>query len=84
MAKSTWTVATAKARFSEVIERAGTDGPQVVTKNGRKTAVVISFDEWERRARRKGSLVEFFMNSPLRGSGIRIARLKDLPRKIDL
>jgi prevent-host-death family protein len=84
MTKSTWTVATAKARLSEVIDRAGTTGPQIVTKNGRKAAVVVSIEEWERRTKRKGSLVEFFMNSPLRGSGIKITRSKDLPRKIDL
>jgi prevent-host-death family protein len=84
MVKSTWTVASAKARFSEVIERAGAEGPQVVTKNGRKAAIVISPEEWERRTKRKGSLVDFFMNSPLRGSGIKIVRSKDLPRKIDL
>ena len=84
MAKAVWTVAKAKAKFSEVIERASADGPQTITKNGRKTVVVVSADEWERRTKRKGSLMEFFMNSPLRGSGLKVTRSKDMPRKIDL
>ena len=84
MAKSVWTVASAKARFSEVIARAAAEGPQIVTKNGRKAVVMVAPEEWERRTKRKGSLVEFFASSPLRGSGLRVTRTKDLPRKIDL
>jgi prevent-host-death family protein len=40
-----WSVADAKAKFSEVIERAKTDDPQWVTKNGQDAVVVISGDE---------------------------------------
>ena len=36
-----WTVAEAKAKFSQVIERART-GPQTITRNGRPAAVVVS------------------------------------------
>ncbi len=36
------------------------------------------------KARRVGTLVEFFANSPLRGSGLKLRRIKDRPRKIDL
>jgi prevent-host-death family protein len=84
MSKTVWTVATAKAHFSEVIDRAADEGPQTITRNGRTTAVVVSVDEWERRTKRKGSLAEFFMNSPLRGSGLKVTRPKDRPRKLDL
>jgi prevent-host-death family protein len=79
-----WTVADAKARFSEVIARARSDGPQTITKNGRTAAVVVSAEEWERKAKRKGSLAEFFANSPLRGADIDLERLKDEPRDIEL
>lgn len=84
MSKSVWTVAKAKAQFSEVIDRAATEGPQTVTRNGRKAAIVVTPEEWERRTKRKGSLVEFFTKSPLRGSGLKVSRSKDMPRKIDL
>jgi prevent-host-death family protein len=80
---SSWTVTEAKAKFSEVIEKAK-DSPQAVTKNGRPAVVIVSADEWEKRTKRKGSLAEFLMNSPLRGSGIEIERIKDRPRDIDL
>ena len=79
-----WTVAAAKARLSEVVSRAESEGPQVITRYGRRTAVVVSAEEWERRTKRKGSLVEFFANSPLRGSGLKIERITGRVRPIDL
>jgi prevent-host-death family protein len=79
-----WSVAEAKAKFSEVIEKARLAGPQTITKNGRKAAVVVSAEEWDRRTARKGTLVEFLNASPLRGSGLKIERSKDGPRDIDL
>lgn len=83
MSSGTWTVAEAKAKFSELVERARTAGPQTITKNGRTAAVVVSAEEWERKARRAGNLAEFFAESPLRGSGLEIERRKDGPRDID-
>lgn len=82
--KENWSVASAKARFSEMIEKAKTDGPQTVTRNGRPTAVLVSVEEWERKTARKGTLGEFFLNSPLRGSGIDLTREDQPPRDIDL
>jgi prevent-host-death family protein len=79
-----WSVADAKARLSEVIDRALSDGPQIITRKGRKTAVVVSAEEWERKTKRSGNLAEFFAGSPLRDSGIAIERAKDGPREIDL
>jgi prevent-host-death family protein len=79
-----WTVAEAKAKFSEVVEKARTDGPQTITKNGRTAVVVVSVEEWERKAKRPGNLAEFFASSPLRGSGLKVRRSKERPRKLDL
>ena len=84
MSSSVWTVAEAKAKFSQVMEEARTHGPQTVTRNGRSAVVVVSVDEWERKTKRKGTLADFFAASPLRDSGIEIERLKDKPREIDL
>ena len=80
----TWTVAQAKAKFSEVVEKARGVGPQTITKNGRATVVVVSIAEWERRTRRPGNLAEFFAQSPLPGSGLEAARGKDGLRNVDL
>jgi prevent-host-death family protein len=79
-----WAVAEAKARFSEVIDRALSEGPQTITRKGREAVVVVSAAEWKRKTKRKGNLAEFFAASPLRGSGIKIQRTKDGPREIDL
>ena len=84
MSSQNWTVAEAKAKFSEVIDRAASEGPQTITRNGRTTAVIVGVEEWERKTRRVGNLAEFFAASPLRGSGLKFRRRKDRPRKIAL
>src|SRR5438045_318709 len=84
MKERTWTVADAKAKFSEVIELARTDGPQTITRHGRTAAVIVAAEEWERKTKRTDNLAEFFARSPLRKSGLLVKRHKDPPRKIDL
>jgi prevent-host-death family protein len=79
-----WTVAEAKAKFSEMIERAMSEGPQTITRKGRTAAVVVGAEEWQRKTMRVGNLAEFFAASPLRGSGLKVHRLKKRPRKISL
>jgi len=60
MSKSQWTVAEAKAKFSEALDRARSRGPQTTTRNGLLTAVIVSAEKWERKTRRVGNLGEFF------------------------
>lgn len=79
-----WAVAEAKARLSELIDRALSDGPQTITRKGQETVVVVSAEEWRRKTKRRGNLAEFFASSPLRGSALRLERIKDKPRNIDL
>lgn len=74
MGTQSWTVAEAKAKFSEVIERAMSEGPQTITRKGRTAAVVVGAEEWERKTKRVGTLSEFFAASPLRGSGLKVRR----------
>ncbi len=76
MSTHTWTVAEAKAKFSEVLDRAESEGPQRITRHGRTTAMVVAAKEWKRKANRKGNLAEFFAASPLRGAGIKPGRLE--------
>ena len=84
MSTQVWTVAEAKAKFSEIIERAMSEGPQTITRNGRPAAVVVGAEEWERKTKRVGNLAEFFAASPLRQSGLKINRMKQRSRKISL
>jgi prevent-host-death family protein len=84
MGKTEWTVAEAKAKLSEVIERARNSGPQRITRHGKEAAVVVSAEEWKRKTKRKGNLAEFFAQSPLRDSGLKFERLNDSPRETEL
>jgi prevent-host-death family protein len=84
MAERTWTVAAAKAKFSEMIDEAQRAGPQTITRHGRTAVVVVSVEEWERKTNRSGNLAEFFGGSPLRGSRLVAKRVKDRPRKVKL
>ena len=83
-ADAQWTVADIKARLSEAIEKAMSGKPQIITRNGKRAAVLVGFDEWEEKTRRKGTLAEFFMNSPLRGLEIDIERNHGKLRDVDL
>ena len=80
---STWTLAVAKARFSEVVDRAQA-GPQIITRNGKPSAVVVSAEEWARKTVRKGTLAEFLLASPLRGADLDLERRRDSPRNVKL
>jgi prevent-host-death family protein len=84
MPEESWTVAEAKAKFSEMIEKARARGPQTITKNGRTAAIVVSPEEWHRKTERVGTLADFFAASPLRNSGLKIRRAKQAPRPIKL
>jgi prevent-host-death family protein len=77
-------VAEAKAKFSEIIERAMSEGPQTITQKGRNAAVVVGAEEWERKTKWSGNHAEFFAGSPLRGSKLKVRRNKARPRKIVL
>ena len=82
-AGGTWTLASAKARFSEVVDRAQA-GPQTITRNGKPSAVIVSAEEWARKTLRKGTLAEFLLASPLRGADLELERQSDTPRDVTL
>jgi prevent-host-death family protein len=44
----TWQLQEAKQKFSEVVRRALTSGPQVVTRHGRAAVVVVSAEDFGR------------------------------------
>lgn len=46
-----WPVQDAKARFSELLDTAIAKGPQIVTKRGIETAVLLPVDQWRRLER---------------------------------
>ncbi len=82
-----WQLQTAKARFSELFRRARTEGPQVVTRQGKEQVVVLPAEQFARltkRARQQKSLVRFFAESPLATITIDLSRDVDSGREIKL
>ena len=62
-----WQMQEAKARLSEVVKLAESEGPQDITVHGRSVAVVVSRATFERLSGSGQSLVEFMRQSPLHG-----------------
>jgi len=59
-----WPVQEAKARFSELLEKSVTEGPQIVTKRGVETAVLIPIDEWRRLQQRARPTLKELLLAP--------------------
>jgi len=72
--KRAYGLAEAKAKLSELVEKAQTQGAQPITRRGRVAAYIVSDQEWKRRTRTRGTLYDFFRNSPLVGSGVDLER----------
>ena len=58
-----WQLQEAKQRFSEVVRRALTSGPQVVTRHGRAAVVIVSAEDYGRLQAGAG-FKEFLRSAP--------------------
>ncbi|HIJ57963.1 MAG TPA: type II toxin-antitoxin system Phd/YefM family antitoxin [Deltaproteobacteria bacterium] len=79
-----WQLQEAKNKFSEVVEKAIKDGPQIVTRRGVETVVIVSMDEYRDLTKPKTDIVDFFQKSPLKNANLDLSRIKDLPREVDI
>lgn len=79
-----WQLQEAKARLSELVKRAASEGPQDITVRGEPVAVVLSRTEYERLRRPRSSFVELIRNSPLARVKLDIARKQTRTRKVSL
>ena len=77
-----WQMQEAKNKLSELVDRARTEGPQTITRHGKDAAIVISPEDFRGSNENKGTLLDFFRNSPLRG--LDLERTVDDPREVDL
>ncbi len=64
-------------RFSELVASAANGEPQLITKNGTATAVVISYTEYKRLTAKKQTLTEFMLDNPARKYGIELDLTRD-------
>jgi antitoxin Phd len=79
-----WKLEDAKARFSEVVRRAQSEGPQRVSVRGRDAVVVMSVEELERIAPAKPRPALLSFLEGLRLDGLNLARDVDQGRDVEL
>lgn len=66
---NTWPVQDAKARFSELLDACVSKGPQVVTRRGAETAVLVPITEWKRlSATARPSIKALLLSNVSRGA----------------
>ncbi len=80
----TWQLQEAKGKFSEVVKRAQSQGPQNITVHGEQVAVLISQRDYQKLTHPKPSLVELLRASPLMGNELEISREQTPTRDINL
>lgn len=78
-----WQLQEAKQKFSQVVQRAIDEGPQVVTRHGESVVVVISAEEYRRLTCPKPDFAEFLLSCPDL-SQLDLERAPDLAREIEL
>jgi prevent-host-death family protein len=79
-----WAIQDAKNKFSELVQRTQTEGPQVVTRHGHPEAVVISFEDYQKQRKPSQDLVQFMRQSPLFGVDLDLSRDSDTGRLEEL
>ena len=78
-----WPIQDAKAHFSEVIERARSEGPQTITRHGTERAVLLSIEDYQALAGRRPDLKAHLLGGP-KFDHFSIDRDQDTGRPIDL
>lgn len=66
----------AKNNLSALIAAAIKGEPQLITRNGVQTAVLISYEDYLKLTAKNESFVDFLLNSPLKNSNIDLSRSK--------
>lgn len=59
-----WQLQDAKARFSEFVEASLTQGPQIVTRRGEETAVLVPIAQWRRLEKLAGEGLKSLLLAP--------------------
>ncbi len=78
-----WQLQEAKQRFSEVVRRARSEGPQVVTRHGVPEVAVISIEQLHAMQGTKDNLKAFLESSP-DFDLLELQRSSAPPRELDL
>jgi antitoxin Phd len=84
MAENIWQLQEAKNRFSELVNKALIEGPQVVTRRGEEVVVILSRNDYQKIREAQPGLIEYFRASPLVGVDLDLDRDRSLPRDTQL
>lgn len=76
------TVKEAKNNLSSLIRLAEKGEPQVIRRNDKEVAVVVSIEDWKKMSGERESLVEFLRKSPLDEIIPYLERNEDAPREV--
>lgn len=81
-----WKLQDAKAKFSQLVDKALTIGPQYVTRHGKNAVVVLSAEEYENIVANKPDFKHFLLSIPKvsEDENNYFNRQKDYPRDIEL
>ncbi|HUW65611.1 MAG TPA: type II toxin-antitoxin system Phd/YefM family antitoxin [Spirochaetia bacterium] len=79
-----WQLQEAKNRFSQLVNQAAQDGPQIITVRGKPAAILLSFEEYQHLTKPRIKLTEFFKESPLCDVELDMERSAELPREVEL
>jgi prevent-host-death family protein len=77
-----WPLQNAKAEFSKVVDDSISEGPQIVTRRGIPTAVILSIAEFERLRSKQPNFKEFLRK--VRLDDLNLERSDDVGRPVDL
>ena len=72
------------SELSELIDRAAKGGPQVVTRHGKRVAVIVSAREFDRLSGAGASLWQYLRAAPTKGVRLRIERNRSSGRLVKL
>jgi antitoxin Phd len=79
-----WQLQEAKQQFSRLVDRARSEGPQIVTRHGKEVAVVLDVDEYRRLRGEKRDFKEFLLGPPYVDVALPIERDRDPGPDVEL
>lgn len=69
-----WQLQEAKNKLSAVVDEALSNGPQIITKRGVETAIVLSYTDYRKLLLNQQKLSHFFRESPLMDVDLDLSR----------
>jgi antitoxin Phd len=76
-----WPVQDAKARFSELLQTCVREGPQVVTRRGEETAVLVPIEDWRRLCQLARPSLKQLLLADFARSDLKLPERARLPRR---